>query len=315
MISIAMATYNGEKYLEDQLRSIYNQTFQDWELIVCDDHSSDRTLDILTAAAQFDSRIHIFKNEQNLGFLKNFEKILSLCNGEFIACCDQDDIWNPNHLKNLIEQISHNDCIGANGLIVDSNGKSTGTTVKDSLSVENLPTDSQSLFKHECFYNLIQGTASLFRANLLTSILPFPEGIKFHDHWIALNASLQNGCLYHDKIVLDYRNHNQNVTGYKKFNLLKALKTAFNSRKIRATMYAPNLEMLRALKLRKISRENIAYINEAIIFFENLSLNKNRFSSILFYIRNYNEIALCSKRKWKLFSYRIFCLAFFGIML
>ena len=91
MISIAMATYNGEKNIKEQIESILNQTLKEFELIICDDASTDNTVPILTSFAEKDKRIKILKNEQNLGFKKNFEKILFHCTGEYIAFCDQDD--------------------------------------------------------------------------------------------------------------------------------------------------------------------------------------------------------------------------------
>ena len=100
-ISIAMTTYNGEKYLAEQLDSILSQTHTDWELIICDDCSTDSTWQILQEYAQKDSRIKIYKNEQNLGFKKNFEKAIGLCTGDYIALSDQDDVWFPEHLSLL----------------------------------------------------------------------------------------------------------------------------------------------------------------------------------------------------------------------
>ena len=248
MISIAMTSYNGENFISEQILSILSQTIEDFELIICDDCSSDHTFSILKEYKEKDSRIKIKQNKKQLGFLKNFEQAISLCTGDYIACCDQDDIWTNNHLEYLLKNIGENDCIGANGVIIDKLGKKVGSTVKESLSVENEPSDSESLFKHECFYNLIQGAACLFRKTLLSSILPFPEGIKFHDHWIALNASAQNGCKYTSGIILQYRVHNQNVTGFKKFNLVHSLKTAIQANKYRHQIYKHNIVMLKALK-------------------------------------------------------------------
>ncbi len=313
MISIALATYNGSKYLREQLDSILAQTRMDFEVIACDDCSSDNTIQILQEYAAKDNRFHVFPSKENLGFKKNFEKALSLCSGDFIACCDQDDIWTNDHLQLLIDNLDTNDCIGANALIVNEHGDSLNLTLKDSLSITITPNTTDSIFKHECFYNLIQGTACLFKKTLLSSILPFPEGIKFHDHWIALNASMQNGCKYTSDIILHYRTHSQNVTGFKKFNLVHSLKTAFQANKYRHQIYRHNITMLKSIKSK--NTYNDVYINNALAFFENLSSDKHRIQSILFYIKNYNEIALCSRRKWKLFLYRVFCLSLFGIML
>lgn len=112
MISIAMATYNGEKYLREQLDSILAQTVQDFELVVCDDCSTDSTVRILEEYVEKDARIKIFCNEQNLGFVKNFEKAISLCQGECIALSDQDDVWLPEHLQVLLENIGEKDLCG-----------------------------------------------------------------------------------------------------------------------------------------------------------------------------------------------------------
>ena len=91
MISIAMATYNGAKYLREQIDSILAQTIQDFELVVCDDCSSDDTWDILKQYSDADKRIKVFRNESNMGFKRNFEKAMSLCGGDYIALSDQDD--------------------------------------------------------------------------------------------------------------------------------------------------------------------------------------------------------------------------------
>ena len=109
MIGIAMTTYNGEKYLKEQIDSILNQTVSDFELIVCDDVSSDSTMDILNDYAEKDDRVHVFRNEENLGFLKNFEKAIRICldrGAEYVALADQDDIWAENHLEVLADTMS-----------------------------------------------------------------------------------------------------------------------------------------------------------------------------------------------------------------
>lgn len=310
-----MTTYNGGKFVNEQISSILSQSISDFELIICDDCSIDNTIYILQEYAKNDSRIKIYQNKETIGFLKNFEKAISLCSGEFIACCDQDDIWSSNHLETLLNNLGKNDCIGANAAIIDESGNFQHATVKDSLSIDFSPNNQESIFKHECFYNLIQGTACLFKKTLVPSIIPFPKDIKFHDHWIALNASILNGCNYISEITLNYRVHSKNVTGIKKFNIFHAIETVLQARRIRQQLYAPNIAMLKAIRNKVTTSEKANYIASAQTFFENLSSDKKRLSSIFFYIKNYNDIALCSRKKWKLFLYRIFCLTLFGIML
>ena len=94
---------------KEQIDSILNQTVSDFELIVCDDVSSDSTMDILNDYAEKDDRVHVFRNEENLGFLKNFEKAIRICldrGAEYVALSDQDDVWMKNHLEVLLNTIS-----------------------------------------------------------------------------------------------------------------------------------------------------------------------------------------------------------------
>ena len=105
MISIAMATYNGAEFVAEQIESILMQTYTDFELIISDDCSKDNTVEILNQFASKDKRIKVIVNEKNLGFKKNFEKIISLCKGDYIAFCDQDDIWTLDHLEILLNEI------------------------------------------------------------------------------------------------------------------------------------------------------------------------------------------------------------------
>ena len=122
MISIAMATYNGDKYIKEQIDSILNQTIQDFEIVICDDCSTDGTVRILHEYAKNDKRFHIYQNEDNLGFKKNFEKAITLCQGEYIALSDQDDIWMPNHLELLKNAIKGKVLSCGNADLIDKDG-------------------------------------------------------------------------------------------------------------------------------------------------------------------------------------------------
>lgn len=106
-----MTTYNGVKYLREQIESILSQTYKDFELIICDDCSKDSTVSILKKYQNKDSRVKYFINESNLGFKKNFEKAISLCSGEYVAFSDQDDIWLPEKLEESITHIGNNNLL------------------------------------------------------------------------------------------------------------------------------------------------------------------------------------------------------------
>lgn len=212
MISIAMTTYNGSKYLCEQIDSVLEQTEKDFELIICDDCSSDNTLKILYAYMQKDSRIRVYKNEENLGYVKNFEKAISLCKGEYIALADQDDIWFPEHLSILLKKIKIGNfsLVGGNALLVDSDNNDLGCKLINNSTFPIERFCYESLLLHR---NIFQGSAILFEKQLLEKALPFPENVKFHDWWLALVASENKGVNYVDVPILRYRQHNNNVSG------------------------------------------------------------------------------------------------------
>ncbi len=313
IISIALATYNGEKYLREQLESVLNQSCKDFELIVCDDCSSDNTLDLLHEYAQKDSRIKIFQNEVNLGFKKNFEKILSLCSGEYIAFCDQDDIWHPDHLETLLNNIGDYDYIGANSLIIDENGISQNKTLLEYWPVHRMPKDKDELFQHELYSNVIQGTASLVKASLLKTALPFPENVRYHDYWLALNAGINNGCKYISTVILDYRRHSNNASAYQKFSLFNAIRDLYHFSKDKKSFYKESILLLENISQKNMSNVQRSQLNKALTFHKNLSDEKNKLSSLCHYIKNYNTITLSYKRILPLFFYRIFSIVVFGI--
>ncbi len=314
MISIALATYNGSKFLREQLDSILSQSMTDFEVIVCDDCSTDDTVKILYEYAAKDTRFNIHENETNLGFKKNFEHILSLCKGEFIAFCDQDDIWEPNHLEILYKNIGENDCIGANSLIIDEKGVSPNKTLLEYWPIHVMPKNEKELFQHELYSNVIQGTASLIRDSLIKQALPIPEDIKYHDYWFALVAGLNEKCKYIGDVVLKYRRHSNNASEYQKFTIWNAIKDLYRFSKDRKGFYQDSINLLNNLTRQETLPSNKQkLISDALKFYTNLSENKNRLSTLWFYIKNYETITLSKKSIWQLFLYRCFGILFFGI--
>lgn len=218
MIGIAMTTYNGEKYLKEQIDSILNQTVNDFELIVCDDVSSDSTMDILNGYAAKDSRVHVFRNEENLGFLKNFEKAIRICldrGAEYVALSDQDDVWTENHLEVLVDTMSS----GGGGIacgdvvLTDENGVkydrlSEHFTGKIEL-LSNLDKIKISLYGR----NLYQGGCMLIHKSIIPFLFPIPENIFAHDTWFFFVAAYINSFLYIPEILSQYRQHSKSSSG------------------------------------------------------------------------------------------------------
>ena len=211
MISIAMATYNGAKYLQLQLDSIRNQSYKDIEIIICDDHSSDDTWEIIQKNATEDSRIKPFRNEENLGFKKNFEKAIRLCQGEYIALSDQDDIWELNHLQILLDTIGNHSIACGDANLIGSSGEPLGMTLSDADCLEippaaNLEVAYRVYFNSSCF----QGASMLIRKDFLEKALPIPEKAKYHDAWFAALAPFVDGLIYTKQIITQHRRHNSN---------------------------------------------------------------------------------------------------------
>lgn len=212
MISIAMTSYNGEMYIREQIESIQRQSLNDWELIVCDDSSTDSTWKILKDFSETDTRIKPIKNETNLGFRKNFEKAISLCSGEYIALSDQDDIWLPNHLEILMDNLNCFSLSVGNAEMVDSNNNDLGKKLNEVDGLFVLPPKDKILFRVLIGGNCFQGASSLARADFFKKYTPIPNGIFYHDAWFAACASLENGISYTFEPITRYRQHGNNIT-------------------------------------------------------------------------------------------------------
>ncbi len=225
-ISIAMATYNGEEYLREQLDSILNQSLSDFEFIICDDCSKDDTWQILEEYARQDERIRIFCNDTNLGFKKNFEKVISICNGEYVALADQDDIWEKNHLSVLLSNIGKNYLACGNALCFEEQNsvkiyKYSLFELDNNITSlsNNLDILKSILFKGNPF----QGASMLLSRKFLDLALPIPNSIPFHDVWFALLACCYNSILYVDVVINNYRQHEKSVTKRSKESIFRKI--------------------------------------------------------------------------------------------
>lgn len=219
-----MTTYNGEKYLCEQLDSILSQTYKDFELIICDDCSKDKTSEILNKYEQKDSRIKVFINKQTLGFKKNFEKAISLCRGGLIAFCDQDDVWNPKKLELSLANIGENSLLCTNAELTDSNLNPLGYTMKESSLVPDLSKDNLEILKILIHKNFVQGSTILAKSDFIKKYFPIPEQVIFHDWYYAICAILEGGIKYLDIPTIKYRQHQSNVTENEKHSLQNVIK-------------------------------------------------------------------------------------------
>ena len=203
-----MCSYNGERFIKEQIDSILEQSYSNFELIITDDCSSDKTIEIIKNYQENDSRIKLYQNEVNLGFVKNFEKAISLCSGDYIALADQDDIWKKNKLEAFIENIEENVLIYSDALLIDEHSESMG---KELIRPTNLLV-SGSNNRAFLLGNCVSGNTLMFKKELVEYILPIPKEVSFHDIWIAFVASTYGSINFTDEAMTYYRRYSEQVT-------------------------------------------------------------------------------------------------------
>lgn len=208
-----MATYNGAQFLREQLDSILCQTIREFELVICDDCSTDGTFDILEEYSHKDKRLRIYRNQSNQGFRKNFEIAINNCLYEFVALSDQDDIWLPDHLEILLDAMRPNiQVVCGRPVFVDSQNVVLPMK-RDYFFMFNPPTTADNIIRY-VFLNrgTYQGASMLIRKSFFDLALPIPQGVDFHDTWFATMACFTGGMIYVNRPTMRYRRHTDNVT-------------------------------------------------------------------------------------------------------
>lgn len=223
MISVVLASYNGEKYIKKQLDSIMCQLKENDEVIVSDDGSKDDTLKIIAKMAENDSRIKIISGPRK-GYNKNFENAIKCAKGDYIFISDQDDVWMPNKVSIILETFKQNvkiKCIRHDCYVVDSN---------DDIIIDsyNSYRKANINYRSNIIKNTFTGCCMCVEANWLKKLLPFPEKV-FYDAWIGIiSCKFKNAKVIDDKLIKWCR-HEGTVTDAKKRNsCLYILKDRYN---------------------------------------------------------------------------------------
>jgi glycosyltransferase involved in cell wall biosynthesis len=223
MVSVAMCTYNGARYLLAQLKSIADQTVSVDELVVCDDRSKDNSIEIIKSFALTSKfPIHIHVNEENLGSTKNFEKCLSLCKGDIIILCDQDDEWRRDKVQRQVAYLNANpgiDAVFSDALMIDDDSNPTGRTIWEEIEFDER---GQGIWKngkpHEILFNgfVVTGATLAIRKSCLARLMPFPTHVPdlIHDAWIAVVLSLENKIDFIVDPLISYRIHSSQQVGF-----------------------------------------------------------------------------------------------------
>ena len=214
MISIVLTTFNGENYLREQLDSILCQTYDNFELIIIDDCSSDITCSIIKEYQNKDKRITFINNNENLGCSRNFEKGISYTSGSLIAFCDQDDVWTKTKLSTLKKRIeSENlDMVYSDCEVIDNNN----VVVLDSFSRINknygLTSSEEKIATISILNSYVLGCSMLIKRDALIKCMPFEHGKFNHDKWIVFNLACFGSFSFVKEKLFKYRIHSNNLS-------------------------------------------------------------------------------------------------------
>lgn len=220
-VAIIMATYNGEKYVGDQIDSILGSSYQDFELFIHDDGSKDGTLPLLrTYEEQYPDKIHVYQNVTNMGVTMNFLNALCHTTSDYIMFCDQDDVWKNNKIAITLKRIRHMEAqlgkdrplaVFTDAVVVDQNLN----VIKNSFFCSSHLNTRKTDLPHMLMENKLIGCTVMVNAALRKVIHTheLPTQARFHDWWVGLIASAFGKIGFINDGTLLYRQHGGNVVG------------------------------------------------------------------------------------------------------
>jgi glycosyltransferase involved in cell wall biosynthesis len=278
LVSIALCTYNGERWLPKQLDSLLTQTYKLIEVIAVDDQSEDGTWEILSDYAAKDSRIRIYQNKSNLGHGANFEKAIKLCNGNYIAVSDQDDIWERNKIALMIESAANHVMVYHNSDFIDEYDIRIGN---QTLASKNRMYEGDSCLP-VILANSIHGHTMLFDSKLKDYIFPFKAGVS-HDWTIAFAAFNAGRVKYLDKVLVHYRQHQNSVT-----DILEQKEKTSDQNKPAGLQRLPVDTNWLSYCLEFKNKKDEALVNEACTLFLNLFNGKDKIQNFFFMMKHFD---------------------------
>lgn len=218
--SVAMAAYNGEKFISEQIDTILASLGTEDELVISDDGSTDRTREIVKKYMKQDKRIRLIDGPKN-GVKKNFENAIRACEGEYIFLCDQDDIWNEKKIEIVLKAFLETGCsvVVHDNVVVEEDGK---TVIWDSFFKER---GSGAGAKKNIWKNTYIGCCMAFKRELLDKILPIPNTIEMHDQWIGVINDLDGtGTVFLSDKLIFYRRHGENASSMSHYGIVKMIR-------------------------------------------------------------------------------------------
>ena len=266
-VDVLLATYNGEKYLKEQIDSILEQTYSDFRLLISDDGSTDDTRKILEEYKNKDSRIQVFFQESNLGVVKNFEFLLKKVESAYYMFSDQDDIWKAEKIEKSLNKIENDNCdlVYSDLEVVD---EKLNVTYESYWKLKGIYNKIKKYNNFESLYlnNFVTGCTIISKKELIDTYLPLPNTSKYvlHDYWISLILS-QNGKIdYIEEPLIKYRQHKNNKVGSKKkSNELRTIdeirKLFIEVKKEHFKVFIQNEEKFLSEDVKKLNKKSLEY--------------------------------------------------------
>lgn len=266
-VDVLLATYNGEKYLKEQIDSILEQTYSDFRLLISDDGSTDGTRKILEEYKNKDSRIQVFFQESNLGVVKNFEFLLKKVESAYYMFSDQDDIWKAEKIEKSLNKIENDNCdlVYSDLEVVD---EKLNVTYESYWKLKGIYNKIKKYNNFESLYlnNFVTGCTIISKKELIDTYLPLPNTSKYvlHDYWISLILS-QNGKIdYIEEPLIKYRQHKNNKVGSKKkSNELRTIdeirKLFIEVKKEHFKVFIENEEKFLSEDVKKLNKKSLEY--------------------------------------------------------
>ncbi len=266
-IDILLATYNGEKYIKEQIESILNQTYSNFRLIISDDCSKDNTKKILEEYAQKDDRIKIYFQKENLGYVKNFEFLLTKVENEIYMLSDQDDYWLTTKIEHTYNKLKETnaDLVFTDLEVVDEKLKMIYPSFNDYMQLSRKIKKYKDSYRLQYLYNCVTGCTLISKKKFLNLILPLPIDSKYaiHDTWIACTVANKGKVEYLDEKTIKYRQHGNNQVGTDKishgFKKLDEVRDLFIEVKIGLFKTYVNNDRIFNENLKKQNKEALEY--------------------------------------------------------
>lgn len=257
-VSVALATYNGERFIREQLESIKRQTILPTEIVISDDNSKDQTLAIVSEvlSPEWSSKagvtLTVLRNTRALGPGPNFEQAIMACSGDFIVLADQDDLWHDNKVEVLLKAFEEHPqalLIHSDADLVDASGRSLGMTLSHGIDFavwEREQLASGHSLPAFIKRNLATGATIMFKRELAEFAFPLPQG-DLHDGRLAIVASLLDAVRFVPEPLIDYRQHDNNQIGGKRPGLVDSVVALLKSWRDMAAVLASRNEELESL--------------------------------------------------------------------